>query len=264
MIEDAAQAVGSWQDGKHAGTIGDFGILSFSYPKNVTSFYGGCLITGNDDIASRVRQSIAVYPPVDGKWLRSRVIGCLIKDISTFAPLFQPVALLIRYGYMHDVAAIKALVTQELSPKRLAALPAPYRTRISPAQARALADKWPEVDEDAAHRIACAKIYAKHLSDIDKVILPNIPQDRSNTFLYVPIQVPDKYVLQRYMIEHYCDVAIQHAANCADLEAYGDFYRDCPNARAVYAGTLMLPAWRGFPLKKAEQYALTIRRFFAS
>ncbi len=66
MVEDAAQAVGAWQGDSHAGTIGDFGILSFSYPKNVTSFYGGCLITNNDDLASRVRNAIQDYPEVGG------------------------------------------------------------------------------------------------------------------------------------------------------------------------------------------------------
>ncbi len=261
MIEDAAQAIGAWQDGKHAGTIGDFGILSFSYPKNVTSFYGGCLVTNSDAIAARVRSQIANYPPVDKTWLAKKVMGCIIKDVSTFFPVFQLVGRLIRYGYAHDIPAIKKLVTQDLN-EGFTHIPRTYLTRISPQQAQAVADKWPEVDEDAAHRIACADIYARVLKDVPQVLCPALPGDRSHTFLYFPVQVPDKYALQHYLIAHYCDVAVQHAQNCADLDIYTQWKRECPNARAAYAGTLMLPTYRGFPLKEAEHYAQTIRKYF--
>jgi perosamine synthetase len=263
MIEDAAQAIGAWKDGKHAGTIGDFGILSFSYPKNVTSFYGGCLVTNNDEIAARVRAQIAEYPALDNAWWYKKVIACAIKDVCTFAPFFQAVGRLIRYGYQKDIPAIKNLVTQELPASLFEALPIPYRTRISPAQAQAVADKWPEVDADVSHRIACAEIYARILKDVPQVLMPALPNDRSHTFLYFPVQVADKYALQRYMVEQWCDVAVQHAQNCADMETYAPWKRDCPNARAAYNGTLMLPCYRGFPLAAAERYAQTIRRFFA-
>lgn len=263
MIEDAAQAIGAWKEGAHAGTVGDFGILSFSYPKNVTSFYGGCLITNDDTIAARVRSQIASYPDVDTSWLVKKVVGCAIKDISTFAPFFQLVGRLIRYGYRHDIAAIKNLVTQDLPATLFDTAPAPYLTRLSPAQAQAVADKWQEVDEDVSHRIACAEIYARLLKDLPQAVCPALPKDRSHTFLYFPVQVADKYALQHYLIEHDCDVAVQHAQNCADMEAYAPWQRDCPNARAAYHGTLMLPTYRGFPLSSAEHYARTIRQFFA-
>jgi len=262
MIEDAAQALGAWQDGKHAGSIGDFGILSFSYPKNVTSFYGGCLITNNSEIADRVRSAIAHYPYVDKNWLYKKVGSCAVMDVGTFTPIFQFSSLLIKYGYTHNISWIKNLVTQELNASALKEIPRHYLTRLSPAQAQVLTDKWPEIDEDAEHRIQCAKIYYDCLKDVPNLICPVPPDDRSHTFLYYPVQVADKYALQHFMIEHDCDVAIQHAANCADLEAYGDYYQDCPAARAAYKGTLMLPTYRGFALNKAKRYAETIRLFF--
>ena len=262
MIEDAAQAVGAWQDGRHAGTVGDFGILSFSYPKNVTSFYGGCLITNNDNIALRVRNAIHDYPKVDWRWLNEKVLSCAIKDIGTFGPIFQLSSLIIRYGYKHNIREIINIVSQDLNPAFFEAVPQTYLTRISPQQACAILDKWGEVDEDVLHRVRCAEIYSDSLKNIAGLVCPEFDGDRSNTFLYFPIQVADKYALQRYMIEHSCDVAIQHAPNCADLPTYRPFYRDCPLAREAYAGTLMLPTYRGFPLEMAKWYAKTIRDYF--
>ncbi len=262
MVEDAAQAIGAWQNGRHAGTIGDFGILSFSYPKNVTSFYGGCLITNDDGIAARVRSAIAAYPPADTRWLYKKALACAVKDAGTFGPVFQLSSRIIRYGYKHHIRSIINIVSQDLNPAFFGAIPPEYVTRISPEQACAIADKWKEVDEDVRHRIRCAEIYYNQLKGIDGLICPEFVGDGSHTYLYFPVQVADKYALQRYMIDRYCDVAVQHAPNCADLPSYKQYYRDCPEARAAYGGTLMLPAYRGFPLEQARRYAETIRSFF--
>lgn len=48
LIEDAAQALGSFQDGKHLGTFGDLGSISFSTPKIISTGQGGCLLTDSD------------------------------------------------------------------------------------------------------------------------------------------------------------------------------------------------------------------------
>jgi len=45
VINDSAQALGSFYHGKHCGTIGDFGIISFNGNKIITTGGGGCLMT---------------------------------------------------------------------------------------------------------------------------------------------------------------------------------------------------------------------------
>ena len=54
VIEDAAQSLGSFIEGRHLGTLGDAGCLSFSSQKLVTTGQGGAVMTGNDDIARRM------------------------------------------------------------------------------------------------------------------------------------------------------------------------------------------------------------------
>ena len=47
VVEDAAEALGSFFKGQHAGTFGDIGILSFNGNKTVTTGGGGMIITDN-------------------------------------------------------------------------------------------------------------------------------------------------------------------------------------------------------------------------
>lgn len=54
VIEDAAQALGSYYNGKHLGTFGDLGSFSFSTPKVITTAQGGALVTNNKNLNDQV------------------------------------------------------------------------------------------------------------------------------------------------------------------------------------------------------------------
>ena len=54
VIEDAAQALGSWWNNKHVGTIGDVGVFSFGAPKIITTGQGGCVITNRVDLNEKI------------------------------------------------------------------------------------------------------------------------------------------------------------------------------------------------------------------
>lgn len=54
VIEDAAQALGSWYQGRALGTFGDIGSFSFSAPKIITTGQGGALITNNELLAENI------------------------------------------------------------------------------------------------------------------------------------------------------------------------------------------------------------------
>lgn len=56
LIEDAAQSLGSFKDGKHLGTFGDIGSFSFSAPKVITTGQGGALITDDEAVIEYIRK----------------------------------------------------------------------------------------------------------------------------------------------------------------------------------------------------------------
>jgi perosamine synthetase len=53
VIEDAAQGVGVLFHGRHVGTFGDCGVLSYYGNKTITCGEGGMVLTGHDDLAKK-------------------------------------------------------------------------------------------------------------------------------------------------------------------------------------------------------------------
>ena len=55
LVEDAAEALGSWTGEIHAGLHGMCGVISFNGNKIVTTGAGGCVITNDEEVATRIR-----------------------------------------------------------------------------------------------------------------------------------------------------------------------------------------------------------------
>ena len=55
LVEDAAEALGSWRGDTHCGLFGSIGTLSFNGNKLITTGGGGALITNDDKLAQRAR-----------------------------------------------------------------------------------------------------------------------------------------------------------------------------------------------------------------
>lgn len=71
LIEDAAHASGSWLNGRHVGTFGLAGALSFSASKNLGVGEGGMLLTDDEGIADRAR-SLRWHGISTSTWARRR------------------------------------------------------------------------------------------------------------------------------------------------------------------------------------------------
>jgi len=67
VIEDAAESLGSLYKGKHTGTFGKIGVLSFNGNKIVTTGGGGALITNDLEIASLAKH-LSRTAKVEHKW----------------------------------------------------------------------------------------------------------------------------------------------------------------------------------------------------
>lgn len=55
LIEDAAESLGSYYHGRHTGTFGLMGALSFNGNKTITTGGGGAILTNNADLAKRAK-----------------------------------------------------------------------------------------------------------------------------------------------------------------------------------------------------------------
>jgi aminotransferase in exopolysaccharide biosynthesis len=55
VVEDAAEAIGSWSKQTHCGLFGDLGILSFNGNKTITCGGGGAILTRDNTLADRAK-----------------------------------------------------------------------------------------------------------------------------------------------------------------------------------------------------------------
>ena len=67
IIEDAAEAVGSFYKKKHLGTYGDVGCLSFNGNKIITTGGGGAVITNRNNLAKKIKH-LANTAKIKHKW----------------------------------------------------------------------------------------------------------------------------------------------------------------------------------------------------
>ena len=67
LIEDSTEALGSFKNGKHAGTFGLTGVLSFNGNKIISTGGGGMILTNDKEIASRAKHitTTAKTDPLD-------------------------------------------------------------------------------------------------------------------------------------------------------------------------------------------------------
>jgi perosamine synthetase len=55
LIEDAAESIGSYYKGKHTGTFGKIGMISFNGNKTITTGGGGVLLFNDEELAKRAK-----------------------------------------------------------------------------------------------------------------------------------------------------------------------------------------------------------------
>jgi dTDP-4-amino-4,6-dideoxygalactose transaminase len=247
MVEDAAQALGARRDGRSVGTIGHAGILSFGRVKNVNAFFGGAILTSDDELASQIRHELDQLQPISVATLAKRISSCFVADVATAPGIFDLITFpLLRLGAMRGIESINKLVNTEDHPELVEKIPEKYRTRVLPVQARFVLAQLETAEDDTERRIKNARRYDAGLSNVHLLRLPPASDGREHAYLAYPVQLDNRMDFIRYLMRKGCDATIQHYQNAADLECFAEYYRDCPNARRTARQVVLLPTYPGF------------------
>lgn len=67
LVEDAAEAMGSFYQNKHLGTFGELGVISFNGNKIMTTGGGGAIITNNEKLADKIKH-LSTQAKVPHQW----------------------------------------------------------------------------------------------------------------------------------------------------------------------------------------------------
>ena len=180
LLEDAAQAFGVSVQGKAVGTFGRAGIFSFGLYKNVNSFYGGAVVTDDDDLAIALRRDVSCLPAISTAFYYKKVISGFITDVVTWPPLFRIFTFKIfRYGILNDVASINDKLKIDTDPKLIHEIPREYLVQPSAMQARMIVQQLPNVEADTLRRQQHAKRYRDGLAGLPEMqVPPEAPERR--------------------------------------------------------------------------------------
>jgi dTDP-4-amino-4,6-dideoxygalactose transaminase len=263
MIEDAAQGFGAKESGKPLGTIGVAGVYSFGLYKNINTWFGGAVVSNQKQLIDKIRNELEQYDYQSINFILKKWKKGLITDVLTSKPVYKSFTYWIfRYAFLHDIEAINRKVRTELDMSRKDTLPAEYLARFTPLQARLALKQLDQIDTDSEIRIQNGLLYHEGLKDIDELILPPCRRDFSHVYTYFPIQYRERTKLLKWLMLQKRDIAAQHYKNTADLTWFKEFYRDCPNSRAVAEELIFLPTYPRYSQKEVRNNINAIREFF--
>ncbi len=263
LIEDAAQAFGTRVNGQMVGSFGDVGIFSLGRAKVVNALYGGMLVTNRRDLASRIGARMTELPYFPTRRLISQAMVCLITNLLFSPFLFSTfMSRVLRYAYLHDIDTANRVVRGERAPTLTPILKKERLLRMTPMQARLARKQLADVDKLSRIRRRFAQAYHEGLRDIPEILIPPYRDDGSHTYQTFPIQAPDRHDLVRFMMKKGRDITVQHLGNNADAPCFSEYYRDCPNARATAAATLLLPTYPKYAMEEVEKNIACVREYF--
>jgi len=263
LIEDAAQAFSAKYNGKTVGTFGDIGVYSFGMYKNLTSFYGGIIVTPHNHIYNKICEERNTFPFSEINWFLKKFMKGLFTTIVTSTPLFQLLVYRIfRFGHLHNIRFINRFVETELDLTVKDKIPDNYLRKMTPMQARLVLSKINNVQKTNLIRIKFAQIYHDGLINLPKITLPPFRTDGSHIYTYFPIQYSNRKVLVRWLMKHHADIGIQHLNNTADLPAFQSYFRNCPIARETANEVILLPTYPSYGENMVKRNIKIIRSFF--
>jgi len=265
LIEDTAQAFGTSENGRRLGTIGDLGIYSFGFYKNVNAWRGGMVVSQDPDLIRRIRSRLDALRQLPDRQLLGIMLSGMLIDVATWPPIFSRLVYpLLRYSHLNGIGAVNRHLDPEHRATRLTSVPAGYLYRMTEAQAQIALAQMESVDAASHARISNAALYEKGLHETDRLVKPQWSSDGSNTYTYYPVRCRERNALLDYAIRHGRDFAAQHLRNCADLPEFKGLYRDCPNARAAARELVLLPTYARYPRAEIQQNIEVIQRFSAA
>ena len=166
LISDVCESLGSWSEGKHAGTTGIASSFSFYFSHHITTMEGGGIATDDDAVADDLRSMRS------HGWSRDR------SDVSTWNAQVSSndsKFLFVSTGYnvrpMEIQAAIGSLQIVEI-------------------------DNFVNKRREIAHRV-CQALSDTQLSVIGENAFQNAESTKTNSWMLIPIQVKGTNVAER-------------------------------------------------------------------
>ena len=242
LIEDLAHSIGAvYADGREAGLVGDFTILSFSQDKIIDGISGGALIVRNKKYQLGQARKLENLRAIEQ-----------VKD--RFYPLFT---FIIRSTYRFFLGKVVHLIL-----KKMHLLSQPMdggeSLHILPEWYADLTLKQFEVlDGELRHRRKIAKVYAKHIDSSLLVYFQDNQVERSSNLRF-PIMINKRKEFFKYMKQfgvHISDSWYDAPIAPKKYMKLTDYINQCPNSENISTKIVNLPTHKNISEVQANLIA---------
>ena len=250
LIEDLAHSIGTkYSNGKEAGTVGDFVVLSFSQDKMVDGLSGGALIIRNKKCLDGT--AISFDRVTHKQQMVDRCYPLLTYLIRTLYPTGIG-------KVIHELLKRMNLLANPMgnqNSKKLQQLPDWYCSLIYA--------RLTGLQNNLAHRRKIASIYARKINQtiLSEILTKQVP---TSTNLRFPIFVQNRDSLIRYLKNEGVYVAdIWYDAPIAPKKyiSQTDYQDQCPEAEKISAQILNLPTHQNVSDQQASKIAERINQW---
>ena len=187
LLEDCAHSLGATYKGKKVGIFGRASFFSFSRDKVISSVYGGMVVTNDDSLAQKIKESQAKLSFPSNLWILQQLLHPVLMNwliLPTYR--FFGKYLLILFQWLHILS--KAVHWTEKRGRK----PGYFPKRLPNALAILALNQFRKLDRFNQHRRKIAEFYIRELSNT-KYQIQDTRYKEGNIFLRFTIKHPDAH-----------------------------------------------------------------------
>jgi dTDP-4-amino-4,6-dideoxygalactose transaminase len=259
LLEDCAISLGGTISGKSVGVSSNGGAFSFSSYKFLNYFWGGAIVSSDEELLNKISAEVDQWPRFQGKDYRSQWLRTFKYDLATRQVMFDLVtAPMLRRGVRKSGEAIT------LQPPRIESTEFDESLRSRPSAA-ALAEwnrKLKLVQPRLEHRRRIAAIYQNHFGDMMVSKESSDATRAASCFVNYPIWIGAKRdEVYRQMLLARFDVGLSIYPNSHEHEDFRQVPGRSTEINRLCASVLSLPTHPKVTPSYAEKLSQALKRF---
>lgn len=256
VIEDCAQSLGAEYKDKKVGSLGDASYFTFGITKNFTTFGGGMIATSNYELADRIRQNIMTISQTNNTILFFKLLKGYIMKFSTSSALFPVIYWIMRIFAYFDIDIVYVIFRE----KNLVLGKVPTSGQLNNIQAELGMAQLNDLDRKNGMRMRKGLEFYRRLKRVDNIQIPLLENKAKNIFSTCPILVKNKKEIKRKLLKKGIDTSSGYMQDCARLDIFKEFKKECPNASRAEDQILYFPVYAELSRSELIYIADTIQQ----
>ncbi len=274
FIEDISQNMDANYKQKKIGSHGDVSIASLSCGKNISTLYGGLILSDDRNLMEKISsESLKLKLNGQKSVLFYYLLNCIKVQIATskfiFPFLVYPLLKLLSFAkneqpvdFDHD-PQIKQNVFRSHNPILRTSFPNEFYVSVNNWQIDLVEHQVKKLSHGTHRRQQLAKSLLAELSPNALKFVPRaLHQTKENSYYHFPIYCGNqKSKLRHYLFKNGIDNG-SYGLNLCSEESVFDLKSNLPNARIIKHDSLFLPIHEDLSISQMKHIARTVNRYF--